>query len=343
MSTSTRLICRQKGCPLSTTGQCLEGIHPASACPHVVTTSERPKAPPARSDAWTRLPSGDVLDFEAAARILRAEQGRVILLAGAQRSGKTTLALAFHELFQKGPFAGMDFAGSETLVAFERLCHDARVSSENDGPETLRTELEAGTHFLHLRLRATGGASPALNLLFADLSGEHYDNACNNIDECRRIEILRRADLTVLLLDGARLQRANERAKVFKEARGLLRSAIDAGMLGAGSRVRVCFAKWDLLADDTGVLAPIEEIQRRITTDFQGRFASLDFDRIAARPEHRKRSIPLGFGLDTLLRVATTLPPRPAPPPLRFPVPDTDRQADRYLALRVPELCWPED
>jgi hypothetical protein len=332
--------CKQKGCSVASSGRCVDGIEPPSGCPHIVQVAAGKATASTKAAGRTlRLPGGGVLDFDQATSILRAEPGKILLVAGAQRSGKTTLPLAIYELFNKGPFAGLHFAGSETLFAFESMCHAARVRSENDSPDTLRTEFEAGTHFLHLRLIRDGDARQPFNLLFADLSGEHYENACNSTDDCKKIPMLRRADRVLLMLDGKRLKVPAERAKVFKEARGMLGSALDAEMLTASSQVRVLFAKWDLLADDTAAQSPLHQIEDRLAAEFRGRVARFEFAKVAARPELPTAAVPLGHGLAEILGDASLPPEKPVPLPLRLPVPVSDRQADRYLSLRLPDLC----
>lgn len=348
--------CQERGCKVALTGTCLNAVNPANRCPKFIPApTAQPAAPtpqplapppaPAKSRAAKAaqpLPSGEALDFAQGSRIVRAEHSRVILLAGAQRSGKTTLALSLYELFQRGPFAGMRFAASETFVAFERLCHEARARSEGDAPDTLRTEFEAGTQFLHLRLRAEDSQQPPVNLLFADLSGEYYERACNETAECQKITMLSRADQVALLLDGVRLAQPGERAKVFKETRQLLGSALDAGMLGEHSTVTILFAKCDRLEQRPESAPALQQIRDKLSQDFGSRLSRLDFAHIAARPEKPTAEIPLGYGLASLLTEWVKPPPRVTPPPLLLKRIKSDRQSERYLEVRLPHLFTEE-
>lgn len=339
---SARLLCNQKGCQIAKTGLCLDGVEPPGECKHVVKTVAPPKAPPANSDQWRALPSGAILDFPQADRIMRAEPTRIILLAGPRDSGKTTLALSFYEQFRKGPFHGLNFAGSETLVDFERLCHQSRAASERSVPDTSRTALADGTRFLHLRVRPERGESRPRNLLFADLSGEFYEHACNNEKDCRSIEILRRADLVLLLLDGERIVQPGKGAEVLKSARGLLRMALDTEMLDEHSNVCVCFSKWDIVAAHEAARKHAQQMRALLARDFTERLASLRFQEVAARPTAPTGEIPNGFGLKALFEQMLPEDERAPVAPLRFPVPASDRQIDRYLAVTAPELCIPE-
>lgn len=351
--------CAERGCKVTTTGLCVNGVKPASRCPRFepaaparpaasVTVATPPAAAPAvtpPASAKTRapratqpLPSGEALDFASGNRIVRAERSRIILLAGARRSGKTTLALSLYELYQRGPFAGMRFAASETLVAFERLCHAARVRSEGDAPDTLRTELEAGTQLLHLRLRPQAGQQPPVNLLFADLSGEHYERACNETEECKKLIMMSRADHVAILLDGARLSQQNQGAHVFKETRGLLSSALDAGMLGRSSTVRILFAKCDRLGPEPQNMSTLRRIRDKLSEDFAARLGRLDYTFIAARPDRPTAELPLGHGLSALLSEWVEPPPPISPPPPHLVRFTSQRQSERYLEVRLPHL-----
>src|SRR5258708_2931827 len=71
-------------------------------------------------------PEGDKLDGTDALAITWARPTRVVLVAGPANSGKTTLLSCLYERFHFGMFAGFRFAGSKTLVGFEKRCFHAR-------------------------------------------------------------------------------------------------------------------------------------------------------------------------------------------------------------------------
>jgi Double-GTPase 2 len=116
---------------------------------HVEPAPEAERA----GETLINLPSGKPLRSTEATNLLRAQPTPVVLLAGAAKSGKTTLLASLHDCFQWGPFAGYLAAGSETLLGFEEQCFDSRVASGAEKPSTGRTSLEAGQQFYHLRVR----------------------------------------------------------------------------------------------------------------------------------------------------------------------------------------------
>lgn len=99
------------------------------------------------------LPPG--LDFTpvSAFDVMRANLTRVIVLAGPNESGKTTVINSIYELFQRGKMPGYLFAGSSTLPGFERRCHHDRIMSNAARADTPRTPYGEGNRFLHFRIR----------------------------------------------------------------------------------------------------------------------------------------------------------------------------------------------
>ena len=75
------------------------------------------------------LPHGKGLKASETAAITRRALTSVVLFAGTADCGKTTLLATLHLLFQRGPFAGYNFAGSDTLVGFEDRVSLARTAS----------------------------------------------------------------------------------------------------------------------------------------------------------------------------------------------------------------------
>ena len=117
------------------------------------------------------LSSGEAMQPVEAARIVGSRRTRIVVFAGAADSGKTTLISSIYERFGRGHFAELAFAGSETLMTFERLCHLSRGTSLNSHADTERTKQLEGHKMLHMRL---AGAESIEDLLLTDISGEEY-------------------------------------------------------------------------------------------------------------------------------------------------------------------------
>lgn len=241
---------------------------------------------------------GRALTAEETFRITSANLTHVILIAGAAASGKTTLIATIFHCFQREPFAGYLFAGSDTLPGFDERCYLARTASGRSNAETERTKPGVDRKFLHLRVRAKDKDALIKNMLIADLSGEHFKDAKDSIDECRRFSLIRRADHFVLLLDGEKLLQHDRRQSAKNDAIMLLRSCLDAGQLGPRSLVDVLFSKWDLIEtsqDKTENVAYINQVEVSIKNQFESCFGRLRFFKIAAMRE--KGNLPIGYGI----------------------------------------------
>lgn len=281
------------------------------------------------------LPPGDALTPQEASRLTIARRCQLIVIAGPADSGKTTLITTLFHLFQKGSYAGYLFAGSETLVGFDKRCHLARITSGGDRADTDRTIPGESRHLLHLRLRQESLES-LKDILISDVSGEEFREAKNSIDECRRLPLLRRADHFVLLIDGHKLAQLASRHGVRSDAMMLLQCCLDAGQLGSMSFVDVLFSKWDLVeqSDSTDTAEFASAIEQNIAQRFGQRFARIRFARIAARPD--TNALPLGHGLDAVFPswVEQRSPVQSDLPALEFS--DLATEFDRFLLRRIP-------
>ncbi len=290
------------------------------------------------ADKLINLPPGTDLTVEMGARTTSASLTRLIFVAGEAESGKTTLLAAVYEKFSEAPFADLLFAGSTTLVGWERRCHLARIASGAERPDTERT-LGLGQRLLHLRVRNITLEQPIQDLLFADLSGEVFKLIRDSTPECQQLGILRRADHFVLLLDGRKLAALGTRHEALNNGMALLRSCVDAGMIGRYSFVDAIFSKYDLLADagaDTSSF--LTHATETIRARFGAKLGRLRFHNIAARPE--SPVIEYAFGIPALLRSWVDDSPYFVDR-LSFPVkvPWKVRSFDNYLWVRFPEFA----
>lgn len=292
----TKLIagkCDQPDCPFGSDGTCLEGIEDVTACPHFDSEgetddiddddeSEESEPPRLIED----LPTGENLTLASCNIVTYSTRARVVAIAGHADSGKTTLLAAIYEKFQNGTFAGYSFAGSHTLPGFERRCFLSRLKSGNQHPDTERSKGVFGQTLLHLRVRSMNGHQQLRDLLFTDLAGEDFRQATNSTEFCKRLEIVRRADHFVLLIDGDRLSGSTDRQIAIADARMLLRRFLDAGMLGSQSHVYLVFTKhdkWIELTADSQFEEWYEAATSSFVTEYSNKVASLHVMNIAAR------------------------------------------------------------
>ncbi len=316
MTDSALHLCKLPECGVATTGKCIEGLE-LSVCPNyvgetadsaemeIVQESIQEIAEPTGSPVemgMVDLPDGLDFDLVTGSQITRARLTRVIVIAGDKDSGKTTLVTSIFDLFQTGPFAGYLFSGCRTFPGVERRCFPSRVASDQAHPDTTRTPRSDGQRLLHLKARVEDLSRPAQDVMFSDVSGEFFKDACNSTDECLQLQILNRADHVALCLDGKKLASAALRHEAFNTGVLFLQSALDAGMVGPKTFVDVLILKRDLLEPAEGsssTLDYVQGIRERMANQFKDRFGRLRFFEVAARPSTSK--FPYGYGLEEIL------------------------------------------
>jgi hypothetical protein len=304
--------CSVTGCALASSGQCKLGKKPDQC-------EERRKL---ADSEFISIPSGLELDGEGASAILRRDWARVIILAGGVKSGKTTLIASLYQQFQDGPFAQHNFAGSDTLHAWERYCHPSRTASMASQADTVRTQLESTFVFAHLRLRPLNSCRPATDYLFSNVSGELFEAMRDNPQECARAGSLSRADRFLLLLDGDKLVAPATRASVIADARTLVRRLLDTRALGAAVPIDLLASKWDqvVAAKVEGVVAgamnQLVNALRTHSTPPQ----NIDWFRLAARPTTAEQT---PVGLSDVLSRCLSSETEPIEPPALYKPPES--------------------
>jgi hypothetical protein len=297
------LSCAREGCQVASTSKCLEGFDPPTTCPYLASAPVAgDEAVATETPAFVDLPSGEALSEAQASEVTRQGVTRVVVLAGPSSSGKTTILTSLFEAFLEAPFGNLLFAGSRTLLGFERRCHDARVVSGRLEPHTVHTAVDA-LDFLHLRLASpSAGLLGPQNLLLSDISGERFRSLRDSSDAVKAMPMLRRADHLSIVIDGEKLTNVGERHGARNDARTLLRSIIESGMLRSDCRIEFVFSKWDHVISNTEqefVATFIGETKKALE-EAAKTFGDPQFFEVAARP--RSSRVPFAFGLPTLLR-----------------------------------------
>ena len=322
--------CAKEGCTAGEDGKCLEGFETLEECPDFEVTPVEGAGEDLRVDTpedvviktqMIDLPSGMELSPETSFEITRASPARVLILAGSADSGKTTLLSSIYDCFQKGPFANYLFSGSQTLMGFERRCHLSRIASERNKADTERTKPTTELQFLHIKVRSTNLAKTAQDLLLSDLSGEIFRLIKDSTEECKELEIVKRADRLILLIDGEKLSNVNLRQTAYVDSASLLRSFLDAGMLDKSSLVDVLFTKWDLVKGSENsfeVKQFVKHVLLEIKERFETRLSRLRFYCVAARPE--KNVLPFAYGLERVFSRWVEKVPERRPRPVCFSV-----------------------
>lgn len=250
---------------------------------------------------------GEDLSMADCRSITRSDMTRVIVLAGEVESGKTTLLASIYNHFLNGPYANCLFAGSSTLLAFERCCHDARLASGRHKTKTERTKHKGEFRFLHLKIKDKN-SELSQNILFTDVSGELYRGVRDSAEECKKHLIFNRADHFVLLIDGEKVCDPILRGKSISDATHLLRQCIDSEMLNNKSIVDVVFTKLDHLTVEFNKEPELKDALKKIV---QGKFIdtlmkkipNMSFHHIASRVDAKLDSgIKMGSGVISLFK-----------------------------------------
>lgn len=282
--------CSQANCRVAETGVCLDGHE--QGCPHLLP-DELAAAPLADKAAAPtpeprRFHTGEKLTVSEASRLLNDRPARVVLCAGARGSGKTTFLARLGEMFRDGSFSRYRFAGSLTLCGFERASWMATITSGAGRPDTPRTRRAENDTFLHLRIHPDDNRDCKLDLLISDLAGETFPTAVASREFCADLCALARADHLVCFLDCERLSNPVHRHPECDNARAFLQRVSSVKHQPKLLQVQVVFSRWDYITrhPERAVQEKFCEItEADFTTRFADSFASLDFRRIAARPD----------------------------------------------------------
>lgn len=209
----------------------------------------------------------------------------LVVFAGAEGSGKTTVLASIYERLNQGSFAGFRFAGSRSLLGFEEICHLNRLVSGGNQPDTQRTRLTDDTKYYHLALKGTEPAAARRHVLMSAMSGELFRMAKDSQEDAERLTYLRRADTIVVLVDGERLAAPAVRTSAQADAADILESLLDADMVSRSCRVEVVFSKLDrVTAAGQIALEFLGKTREKFEGKFRARVPTLAFRQIAARP-----------------------------------------------------------
>lgn len=229
----------------------------------------------------------------------------MILIAGPQDAGKTTLLVQIYAQFLHGPFTDFRFAGSATLDAFDRRHYLARVSSGRSTADTERTEDE-DLRVLHLRLANGVGAHQAL--LLSDIKGEVFEDLLlgNGVAD-GLVQLAQRADKVALVIDGERIAELATRQGAVFQARQLIGALSEPGRVRAESPMQIILLKRDLLNDEQLAWFEAESAKLQQFATSRGLIA-VTGAAISARPKDHG----LPVGLEDLLHWMVAPVDRPA-------------------------------
>lgn len=301
------MTCSNADCSLASNGKCVEGYE-IEECPHVgkisiddIPEAEGPDVEVLQPEPTIALTSGEALDRGKASILQRRRVSRSVGLIGPNDSGKTSLIAGLYDLLQEGPVSDRGFAGSTTLIAFERACHLARAASRRTIPHTERTSRGVDATFFHLDLYQEGAG--ITSLFIGDRSGEDYLAATDQISQADHFFEIRRADCVTLLVDGAQLAESELRHEVRAVTSQIVDALIEARTIREKCRLAIVLTKKDSVVSSQHadrVHADFDGLVRTINNSHGAYLGEVKPFAIAASPKNCTQ-VSRGYGLDELL------------------------------------------
>lgn len=289
--------CKVRECTIAIDGRCLEGRQ--GNCPNLLPDDEKevvsppPLELPGLSDSrtppvspTTPLWSGAPLEIVEAREFTENARTMVVALAGMIECGKTSLLARIHQLFQSGPVAGYDFAGSRTLFRFEEINWLATVESGVGTPKMEHSSQQYDNSFLHMRVRSKSAVTEPIDLLMNDISGETYPEVIIAQSACEHLLCLQRADHLAVLVDGAAIADRDLRHDHCAKAANFVQRLLQVGRIGSETALHLIITKLDELKKD-GEQAENLQAAADLENDFDqfgSRIARIYKWRLAARP-----------------------------------------------------------
>ena len=202
-------------------------------------------------DSGEFLRSPELLTPSEASSSLSADGGRVIVWAGAQESGKTTLSAELYERHRHGKAKTL-FVSSRTLLGFEERIHPSRIASGRVTPYTPRTDNDPEEReLLHLCVSKDGVET---NLIFSDLPGETFKRIAGNEEDPGDFPLIARADKLAFIADGELLANPATRSRVSHFLNQIFARFRKAGLPDESTQAILLLTKYDKVLEDSTAL-----------------------------------------------------------------------------------------
>lgn len=200
---------------------------------------------------------GKALDNFELYQMTAKQETQVIMVAGLVHSGKTTMEVAFYQMFLRGVNKRLQFAGSQTLMDVVERSKGLRVTSGNATPTVARTSNAISDNYLHIAL--IDKTNKRHNLIFNDFAGEVFDYAsAKDNDDCLRKFIGLKH--VIILVDGEKLS-GRQKDQALLDCKNVLLTLLQEEIIADSTTVHVVYSKNDMILASKN--PNIEEIIRR--------------------------------------------------------------------------------
>lgn len=188
--------------------------------------------------------SGQAMNQQELFQLSAHEDLKLVLVAGPFSSGKTTLETMLYYIFLEGKNERLNFGGSYTIPGFRKRAEKIMYRSGEPEPVVDRTLRASMDCFLHLRLYDKSGQGQ--NLVFADFSGEIFENVAYVDDYC---EIFEDTENVIVIIDGEKVCDVNERKNIYTETIIMIRQFLQKRIITYNTKLQVVCTKWDKIQE----------------------------------------------------------------------------------------------
>jgi len=252
------------------------------------------------------LSSGNALRIEELYGITAAEDTRIIILVGPTKCGKTTIETTIYQLFHNNIVGDFFFAGSKTIQAYESRLFNTRIESKRDIPMTPRTSQGEREIFLHLRVY-NGKTAKYMNLFFADLSGEEFENNRADTNSMKKnLDFIKCADYVIAVFDGELISKKKTRNSTYSSIAMTLKTMSEAGLFSSKTTLQTIISKYDIVSKRINALDDEPEDIAAFINDIKTRLEQLICQpilnyNIAAMPPNGNADCRMGYGLQEIM------------------------------------------
>jgi hypothetical protein len=219
------------------------------------------------------LPEGNALNEEQLYSLSSRKNVDLIFLVGPVGSGKTTIEVMTYQIFLCNTFKDLIFAGSLSLKGFEERAINMRTISGKSEPNMERTSTNAVNKYLHLGIKNIV-RNNIFNLLLTDISGEEFENCCNNPELMgSKFRNLQLAKSICFVLDGERLIDVFKRNPALSQVIQFIQTTLDAKLVKHNTLICILLTKYDIvekaMEEDASLKDFIKIIEEKINKKFE--------------------------------------------------------------------------